>query len=47
MRKLEQLVCRHEYEPRSMHVDAGELVKQCRKCGKRARERQPATRRSV
>jgi hypothetical protein len=39
MKNVKQLVCRHDYERQSVYVDTGELVKKCRKCGDRVRER--------
>jgi hypothetical protein len=38
MRKLERLACRHEYERQSVYVDDAEVLRKCRKCGKRVRE---------
>ena len=38
MIKIEQCLCSHDYERQSVYVDAGELVKKCRNCGKWVRE---------
>jgi hypothetical protein len=45
MKKVKQLLCDHEYERQSVYVDAGELVKKCRKCGDRVNETVEAPRR--
>jgi hypothetical protein len=38
MRSIEQLICVHDYERQAVYLEAGKLVKKCRKCGKRVRE---------
>ena len=38
MQKIKRLMCSHDYERQSVYVDAGELVKKCRKCGDRVRK---------
>jgi hypothetical protein len=43
MKRLKQIVCSHDYERQSVYLDAGALVKKCRKCGKRVSENRSST----